>query len=121
MSTYCWIITRDFLAENDDESEVGVIGPHDASDNQINKLKAGLGKRFRMYDDDGELYYEGRIVFKYGLDGEVEHRKVDGFKGLVCCAGVPEEGFGPLDDFGRPNAGCTEIRYFDKKGRLGGL
>lgn len=44
-----------------------------------------LTHKFRMYDDDGELYYEGRC---------------------------DEESFGPLDDFGKPNAGATSIEYF---------
>lgn len=131
MSKYAWMITKDYLAEPTDEisgfkSEVGLIGPSDASDLQMNKLKAGLGYRFRMYDDDGELYYEGRIVFAPELEaGEVSHRMVAMTPGepeiSICCAGLPEEAFGPLDDFGKGNAGCTTIKYFDKHGRLGAL
>lgn len=55
-------------------------------------LKAGKGEKFKMYDDDGELYYEGRIV------GEDYHQ------------------LEPLDDFGMGNAGCTDIRYKNEKG-----
>jgi hypothetical protein len=44
--------------------------------------------RFRMYDDDGELYYEGIATF--------------------------DSSFQPLDDYGMPNAGCTEIRYYER-------
>jgi hypothetical protein len=53
---------------------------------------AGSGEddQFRMYDDD-VLYYSGRLVSKDGWDGE--------------------EGFGPLDNFGRPNAGAVTIKY----------
>ena len=40
---------------------------------------------FRMLDDDGEVYYIG-----YCSD---------------------DSSFDPLDDFGTPNAGCTEIQY----------
>ncbi len=40
---------------------------------------------FEMYDDDGVLYYRGSIFGDF-------------------------DGFEPLDDFGMPNAGCTEIR-----------
>jgi hypothetical protein len=43
---------------------------------------------FRMYDDDGELYYSGRM-----------NQYVDGFE--------------PLDDYGMPNAGATELRYLE--------
>jgi len=39
---------------------------------------------FAMYDDDHEFYYEGMIYGDYN-------------------------GFEPLDDFGRPNAGATQI------------
>jgi len=52
--------------------------------------KATKGKKlykFRMFDDDGNLYYEG----------------------LSTC----NSSFAPLDDYGMPNAGCTEIRYFE--------
>lgn len=124
MANYAWMITRDFLADGEHiTSEEGVIGPSDASDIQIQSLKSGLAGhyRFRMYDGDGELYYEGWIIFKYGLAGEVKIDARDGIPYPIVVAGIPEEGFGPLDDFGRPNAGCVEIRYFDKKGRLGAL
>ena len=45
---------------------------------------------FRMLDDDGILYYSGAIWGEY-------------------------EGFEPLDEFGMPNAGCTEIQYKNVK------
>jgi hypothetical protein len=44
---------------------------------------------FRLYDDEGNLYYEGR-----SSDAD------------------SEDAFNPLDDFGTPNAGCTEIGYY---------
>lgn len=44
------------------------------------------GRLFRIYDDDGTLYYEGVILGDYS-------------------------GFEPLDDFGRPNAGAVDIAY----------
>jgi hypothetical protein len=47
-----------------------------------------LTEQFRMYDDDGILCYEGA-----SNDSE------------------SEAGFDPLDDYGTPNFGCTEIRY----------
>lgn len=46
---------------------------------------------FRMYDDDGILYYEGRM-------------------NQYC------DGFEPLNDFGTPNAGCTMIKIRKKDG-----
>jgi hypothetical protein len=44
---------------------------------------------FKLYDGDGELYYSGR-----------KNQHGDGFE--------------PLDDYGQPNAGATELRYLDK-------
>jgi len=39
-----------------------------------------------MFDDDMNLYYEGKIIGDY-------------------------DGFEPLDDFGMPNARCTSIWF----------
>jgi len=52
------------------------------------ELKSGKGKKFQMFDDDGIRYYSGRIIGDY-------------------------QGFEPLDDYGTPNAGCTDIKYFE--------
>ena len=41
--------------------------------------------KFRLLDDDGEVYY-------YGVSSN-------------------SSSFAPLDDFGMPNDGCTEIQY----------
>lgn len=49
-----------------------------------------LPHKFRMLDDDGEVYYTG-----YTDDNQTE------------------EAFAPLDDYGTPNAGCTSIEYYD--------
>lgn len=101
MSTYAWIITRDYLAEQSasDDNRAGVIGPSAATDEQVAALKVD-GKpesstAFRMYDDDGELYYSG-----YYLGDPTS-----------------EDAFGPLDDFGAPDSGCTEIRYRQPDGK----
>ncbi|CVK21561.1 hypothetical protein [Sporomusa sphaeroides] len=48
-----------------------------------------LPYRFRMLDDDGEIYY-------YGLSSS-------------------DSSFAPLDSFGMPNAGCTMIEYYNVK------
>jgi hypothetical protein len=79
---YMWVITHDYLHEKDKDlsNDAGVIGPCKAP------TSMSMPHRFRMYDDDNELYYEG-----------------------VCS----EESFDPLDDFGTPNAGCTRIDYFN--------
>ena len=49
------------------------------------------GTAFQMFDGDGELYYAGTIWGDF-------------------------EGFEPLDDFGTPSAGCTEIKLRDADG-----
>ena len=96
-SAYGWIITKDHLYTPGDtlRDESGMTGPRNISDGMQADLIAGKGKAFRLYDD-GELYYSGRILGDWESD----------------------DGFGPLDDFGTPNAGCTEIRYyFPEKGK----
>ncbi len=82
-----WAITKDLIAEpgalpGTNSNAVGLTGPRN------NKLTAEMighspfRKPFRLLDDDGDLYYEGVLV---------------------------GDEFGPLDDFGEPNAGCTRI------------
>jgi hypothetical protein len=99
---YGWTITRDHLAESYTPaevekygSEVGVSGPHDITA-EVEKKLATPGQRyvFRMYDDDGELYYTG-----FGAPATDD------------ALGTEEFCFGPLDDFGMPNAGCTSIKW----------
>jgi len=48
---------------------------------------------FQLLDDDGELYYTGTLFGDF-------------------------EGFEPLDDFGMPNAGCTEIKLRGEDGKF---
>ena len=81
-SEYNWIITKDYIGEGE---ENGITGPCDKSNHTDNETE------FRMYDDDGVLYYSGKIWGDF-------------------------DGFEPLDDFGEPNAGCTEIRLRDPNG-----
>lgn len=80
-----WIIDKDCLADESakapsNSNAVGMIGPRgytgDGSD---------CVYKFRMLDDDNEVYYEGRC------------NKPDSFA--------------PLNDFGMPNAGATMIQY----------
>ena len=81
-----WIITKDLI----DTDAVGVTGPRNVSETATAKLEAGGGFQFRMLDDDGEPYY-------HGLSSEADT-------------------FDPLDDFGTPNAGCTDIQYSGRGG-----
>ena len=92
--TVVWKIVEDFLADKDakpgtNANAVGITGPRGADDTQL------MLHRFRMYDDDGNLYYEG---VTNALDDEL---------------GDEESVFAPLDNFGMPNAGCTRIDYWN--------
>lgn len=93
--TYAWVITRDHL----EDKAVTIIGPGESeywrsvASNEEGALKVlsdPSRKRFQMLDDDGNIYYEGYMV--YGWSGQTT-------------------GFEPLDEYGAPNAGCTTIRY----------
>ncbi len=84
---YGWIITHDLLPP-DDPTAAGTIGPSTASDEDVAQLRVGKGLAFKLIDDDGIVYYHGRLL------------------------GQTVSGFEPLDDFGTPNAGCTSIEYF---------
>ena len=74
-------ITNDLV---DDGKKVGT-----ASRNYDEAKAALLKHRFRLLDDDGEIYYEG-------VSDDCDSLRA----------------FAPLDDFGKGYAGCTEIRYF---------
>lgn len=91
-SSYAWRINYDHL----EGEHVDINGPHNATATQLGilahpRLNDHLDNltRFRIYDDDGELYFSGYFL------GDSES----------------EEAFGPLDDFGAPDSGATEIRY----------
>ena len=93
MANYAWIIDRDHIATEGEPpgtllNAKGLTGPRLAPDVLLASLAAGNGIAFRMRDDDGELYYSGRILCTSN-------------QGL----------FAPLDDFGMANAGCTGIQY----------
>lgn len=75
-----WIITHDLL-----ENRTNIdIQSRDYDETMKNKLI----HRFRLLDDDGEVYFEG-------LSDDCNSEKA----------------FAPLDDFGEGYAGCTEIQY----------
>ena len=98
-STYAWIIDKDHL--EDGAGDRGVSGPWNANvGGEVSEYAADKAQltanyenhfQFRMYDDDGELYYTGTMF----------------------CDGEPDEEacYGPLGDFGMPNAGAVLIKY----------
>jgi hypothetical protein len=75
-----WRITKVYDPTCRDEE--GVCGPRDATDEALKP--ENLTHPFRLYTDDGDLIYEGSMT-----------------------AYDDERCFGPLDDFGTPNYGCT--------------
>lgn len=82
-----WIIDKDHIGDSNSKpttlgNALGLMGPGSYKGDG-----SELTCKFRMYDDDGELYYEGR-------SGD-------------------SSDFGPLDDFGMPNAGATRIDYLN--------
>ena len=83
MNRYHWVITKDHI-EKGKNSNAGTIGPRTATLDSESIVKAGAF--FKIYDCDDILYYEGYITGDY-------------------------DGFEPLDDFGTPNAGATDIHY----------
>jgi len=88
---YGWIITEDKInTETGTKTRVGTLGPRNIAEDLAERLKKGEGVKFRMKDDDGEIYYIGNFL------GDEDS----------------EDGFAPLDDFGQPDAGCTSIEYY---------
>jgi hypothetical protein len=91
-----WIVTKDYIGDNIPEGskfeKVEIIGPRGCTLSASELIK---GHPFKMFDDDGNLYYFGFLF------GDKES----------------EDGFFPLDHYGTPNAGCTYIQYKDKDGK----
>ena len=90
-----WTITSDHISEADKPTgtnlnAVGIVGPKDATLTAAEIVAHPEARQFQMLDDDRNLYYSG---FTVGPDD-----------------------FAPLDDFGAPNAGATEIRYMNPRG-----
>jgi len=94
---YAWKITKDLFDKDAPGNATGTIGPRNAPDELVAKLNAGEGVAFRLLDDDKEVYAEGRFITADDTYGG-------------------EEDFAPLEDFGTPNWGCTEIQYKNNSG-----
>lgn len=59
----------------------------------------GIIRKFRLYDDDSELYFTGEMVCENGSDP----------------VNSPDI-FAPLDDYGMPDSGCTSIEVLEERG-----
>lgn len=107
---YGWLITRDSITDSPEsphptnDNALGMTGPRNISDAVERRLRLAARKGrnnhddpavtfFKMYDDDGFLYYTGAYVVVRGHEDECD-------------------GFEPLDDFGTPNAGAVRIDYY---------
>ena len=107
-TAYAWIIDRDHMPDPDcaapsNGNAKGLTGPRDIPADVADALRNNpvKGLAFRMLDDDGEVYYRGRLYVPGVPDDDTLTRAF---------------GFEPLDDFGAPNAGCTTIEYRDAAG-----
>lgn len=110
--SYGWMIDKDHYGEGPEgtnQNAVGIMGPRDMTDAIVTRLKAGEGQSFRMGDDDNDLYYEGRFFDEDYDTQDLRHLP-------LSRVDVTEAAFAPLDDFGRPNAGCTSIQYKNESG-----
>ena len=84
-----WVITKDLIDEGKNVGRGSAGLPEKPQCGKSHQLKY----RFRLKDDDGEVYYEG-----------------------YSSTNNDEEAFAPLDDFAEWYAGCTIIEYYvDKK------
>lgn len=82
-----WKITHDYLA-----GEIGGISSVGVGSIGIETVgEATLTERFKLYDDDGVLYFAG-----------------------ISDDSTSQNAFDPLDDFAQPDSGCTEIRYLNR-------
>ncbi len=91
-----WTITKDLIADPNarqpsNAKAVGMVGPRSAKLTVEQIIAHPQGRVFRMKDADGAVYYEGVMVIADDDGDEAEFR--------------------PLDDFGKPNAGATDIEY----------
>ena len=85
---YAWTIDKDYI----DFMDAGLLVTENMDEHVANELlKDGRGLKFRLYDDDKKLYYEGRMV------GDFEG----------------EQQFDPLD-WAMYNAGCTGMKTYDE-------
>ena len=86
-----WIITKDLTADWREIPPCNANASGMKSADYDGRVQ-DLAFAFRMLDDDREDYY-------YGLS--------------------TKENFDPLDNFGTPNAGCTQIEYWKDHGWKG--
>ena len=77
-----FLITKDVIGEGHNNRYSNRDEPE-----AIEKIKV-KGKKFRLLDDDGNIYFYSKGLTDFG-----------------------ENAFNPLDRFGGPGYGCTDIQY----------
>ena len=87
-----WIITKDYISSAGETTAVGTRS-RDLKDGEEDKCTIP----FKLYDDDGELYYEGLMS-----PGAADSMKI----------------FSPLHGWAMGYAGCTEIHVPDSSGEF---
>jgi hypothetical protein len=90
---YCWVITKDTLAASSPatiKSSEGLCGPRSCHLSRAEIEAHPNAKKFRLLDDDREVYVEGVMV---DLSGHTS-------------------GFEPQDDYGEGALGTTIIQYW---------
>lgn len=85
-----WVITKDHLSDKYSEYDRTDYKSYDFDTDVWAKRKH---IPFRLYDDDGNIYYEGEIDD-------------------VSLNGDEDEAFAPLN-FGEVDAGCTRMDFFE--------
>jgi hypothetical protein len=95
-----WKITHSYIEDATWGKKAKYVkyGPRNITDDQKASLDQGTGDTFQLYDGDDELYYIG---IWDGLESEDE-----------------DVAFGPLSDYGMPNAGAVRMDYYDKKKKV---
>jgi len=117
-ANYAWRIGRDHLFNAAEDARwwngAGAEGPSDAPEDLLTlmrpgniraSLESGLIHQFRMLDDDGILYYSGYVA-SWETDPESGELRM-----LTPDEMDERAAFGPLNDYGTPNAGAVEIQY----------
>ncbi len=102
--TYAWRIDTWCDVEGTPMGEGIVEGPSGAPDDLLMRVRAGEGKRFRLKDDDGNVYCKGRLLVREGTEN-------------LDLGFDPE--FAPLDDYGTGGLGCTDVEYWERDPKTG--
>lgn len=110
---YAWYIHTDVVTAPSAASAVGMVSvngllnfpnPAGGDADRLRRCREGTGIEFKMVDGDGDAYYFGRLL--------AESEAGEGRWTLTPLNAMDEEvAFSPLDEFGMPDSGCTDIFF----------